>query len=237
VLITSQNQHWPHGQAIQVPVLGREVSAEFLVTRTSDPDGQAAAALATELDGLPLALEQAGAYIQATAGSLAGYLDLFRHRRADLLSRGEPTGHPLTVAATFTLALSSIEEASPAAAGLLRLLAFLAPKPVPLPELLPASGSLDGEIGELLGPLGDPVAQGDAVVLLRRYSLVTPAGDGMVLVHRLVQDVIRDQLPSDLGADQTWAWRQAGGRVPRLPGPVGDWAQACCVRRWRFAGR
>ena len=41
-----------------------------------------------------------------------------------------------------------------------------------------------------MGPLlGDPVAAGDAVAALRRYSLVTPAGDGLVLVHRLVQAI------------------------------------------------
>ena len=43
VLITSQNPHWPPGQALEVPVLDTEVAAEFLVTRTGDPDRQAAA--------------------------------------------------------------------------------------------------------------------------------------------------------------------------------------------------
>ena len=55
-------------------------------------------------------------------------------------------------------------------------------------------------------PLDDPVAAGDAVAALRAYSLITPAGDGMVLVHRLVQAVILAQL-SEHGAGQ---WKQAG---------------------------
>jgi hypothetical protein len=38
VLITSQNQHWPYAQAMQVPVLDTGVAADFLVSRTSDPD-------------------------------------------------------------------------------------------------------------------------------------------------------------------------------------------------------
>jgi hypothetical protein len=38
VLITSQNQHWPHGQAVQVPVLDIDVAADFLVSRSGDPD-------------------------------------------------------------------------------------------------------------------------------------------------------------------------------------------------------
>jgi hypothetical protein len=66
VLITSQNPRWPPGQALDVAVLGAEAAAGFLVSRTSDPDRRAAAELAWELGGLPLALEQAAAYIQAT---------------------------------------------------------------------------------------------------------------------------------------------------------------------------
>ena len=93
VLITSRNQIWPPGQALDVPVLDPQVAAEFLVSRTGDPDRRAALELAGELGGLPLALEQAAAYIQASGDSLAGYLALFRQRRADLLGRGEPTGY------------------------------------------------------------------------------------------------------------------------------------------------
>jgi hypothetical protein len=57
VLITSQNQNWPPGQAVEVLVLGFVVAADFLIDRTGDPDRQAAAGLAAELAGLPLALE------------------------------------------------------------------------------------------------------------------------------------------------------------------------------------
>jgi hypothetical protein len=73
VLITSQNPDWP-GQAMDVPVLDPDVAAGFLISRTDDPDRTAARDLAGVLGGLPLALEQAAAYIQATGMSLAGYL-------------------------------------------------------------------------------------------------------------------------------------------------------------------
>src|SRR5215467_14497844 len=136
VLITSQSAVWPRGQAVEVPVLDTQVAAMFLVDRAGDPDSQAAAALAKELGGLPLALEQAASYIQATGATLAGYLRLFQKRRADLLARGETPGHSVDVAATLGLALSRLEAQAPAAAGLLRLLACLAPEPVPLGLLL-----------------------------------------------------------------------------------------------------
>jgi hypothetical protein len=74
VLVTSQSALWPPGQGLEVPVLDVQVAAGFLVTRTGDPDEQAAAELAGELGGLPLALEQAAAYIGASGDDLAGYL-------------------------------------------------------------------------------------------------------------------------------------------------------------------
>ena len=203
-------------------MLDTEVAAGFLVNRTGDPDRAAARELAAELGGLPLALEQAAAYMQATGTTLAGYLPLFRDRQADLLARGEAAGHPADVAATLGLALSRLADEAPAAAGLLRLLAFLAPEPVPLALLLAdaqAAGQLGPEVAAAVGPLlGDPVAAGDAVAALRRYSLVTPAGDGLVLVHRLVQAVTRAQLTAEAGRP-VGAGRRGPGRGggPRRP--------------------
>jgi Domain of unknown function (DUF4062)/Tetratricopeptide repeat len=201
VLITSQSAIWPPGQAVEVLVLGTEVAAVFLVKQTGDPDSQAAATLAAELGGLPLALEQAAAYVQAVGITLAGYLALFRDRRADLLARGETPGHPAGVAATLGLALSRLEAEARSAAGLLRLLACLAPEPVPLALLLAdaqTADRLDPDVVATVGSLlGDAVAASDAVAALRRYSLITPAADGMVLVHRLVQAITLDQTPAD----------------------------------------
>ena len=64
-----------------------EVAADFLVNRTGDADRAAALELAAELGGLPLALEQAAAYMQATGTTLARYLPLFQARQADLLAQ------------------------------------------------------------------------------------------------------------------------------------------------------
>ena len=213
VLITSQSQHWPAGWAVQVPVLEPGVAAQFLTARTGDTDQEAALELAAELGGLPLALEQAAAYMQATGTRLARYLPLFRARQADLLARGEAAGHREHTAATLGLAVSRLERDAPAAAGLLRLLAFLAPEPVPLDLLLAgqeAAEQLGAEIAGAVGPLlGDPLAAADAVAALRRYSLAGAAGDGLVQVHRLVQAVTRAQLT----ADQAGQWQQAAAAL------------------------
>ena len=63
----------------------------------------------------------------------------------------------------------------------------------------------DAQVAGELGPdvaaragslLGDPVAAGDAVAALRRYSLAAPAGHGLVLVHRLVHAITLAQVPA-----------------------------------------
>ncbi len=219
VLITSQNPHWP-SQPMDVPVLDPDVAAAFLISRTGDPDRTAARDLAGALGGLPLALEQAAAYIRATGLTLARYLSVFRNRAADLLTRGQAAGHPASVAATLGLALSRLEDEAPPAAGLLQLLACLAPEPVPLALLL-SDAQVAGELAQGVAAaarplLADPVAAGDAIAALRRYSLVTPAGDGLVLVHRLVQAVTLARVSTDVAGQ----WKQAAAALVEAAVPA-----------------
>ncbi len=168
VLITSQNANWP-GQHLHVPMLDPQDAADFLVDRTGDPDRQAARDLAGMLDALPLALEQAAAYIQAIGGTLAGYLALFRHRRADLLARGEPTGYSKTVASTWALAFDHLQHTEPRAVGLLRLAAYCAPEAVPLHLLLQRRPGLARRLGQEVAPVLVPLWR-------TPWRLVTPQG-------------------------------------------------------------
>ena len=213
VLITSQNPTWP-GHPLDVPMLDRDVAAAFLVNRTGDQDRQAARDLADELDGLPLTLEQAAAYIHATGGTLARYLTLFQQRRAELLAQGEPIGYTKTVASAWALAFDRLQQTAPGAVGLLRLLAFYEPEAIPLPLLLqPRQGlaeCLGREVAPVLVPLlEDQLAAGDAIAALRVYSMVTPAAGGSVSVHRLIQAVTEDQMPAGLAEE----WRQAAAAL------------------------
>src|SRR6185312_1595083 len=94
--------------------------------------------------------------------------------------------------------------------GLLRLLAFCAPEAIPLRLLLQPRPGLVGRLGDQVAPvlaplLEDPLAARDAIGALRRYSLITPAADGSVSVHRLVQAVTVDQMPAELARE----WQRA----------------------------
>jgi tetratricopeptide (TPR) repeat protein len=204
VLLTSRaDTGWePLADPLPVEVLGPTDAAAFLLARTKQegPLAEAAATtLASLLGGLPLALEQAAAYIVASGTvTLADYAELFATRALELLKRGQPLGYHHTVATTWSLALQRLQQADPAAVGLLTLAAFLASDDLPQALL----GAHDGEPpAALAAVVGDPLALGDAVAALRRHSLVRVVADGL-FVHRLLQTVVRSSL--DAEAERTW---------------------------------
>jgi hypothetical protein len=183
--------------------------------------------LAAELGGLPLALEQAGAYMQASGRTVGEYLGLFRARRAELLDKGEPAGYDKRVTTTWAVAFAALGPAGPAA-GLLRLAACCAAEDIPLGLLLRpglAAADFDAVVGPLLVPLlGDDLARDEAVAGLRRFSLVSTPRGGLISVHRLVQAITLAQLP----AEEADAWRRAaatviGAALPGDPENPGRW--------------
>ncbi len=168
-------------------------------------DRAVARAIVQELDGLPLALDQAGAYVEETGCSLSDYLALYRQRRMALLSRRGQSSldYPHTVASTWSLSFQKVEQADPAAADLLRLCAFLDPDAIP--ETIVTEGAR--ELGSILGPVAsDPLLLNEAIQVLRRYSLVKRDPDEKILnLHRLVQVVLKDGLSE--GMQRQWAER------------------------------
>jgi tetratricopeptide (TPR) repeat protein len=192
VLVTSRNPAW-QGIAEPVPVdlLPLEDAIQLLLRRTGDPDESAAARLAETLGRLPLALEQAAAFAKSQRLGLAGYLELFGRRHAELLANGRPLAYHGTVDATFTIALDQIRRTSPAAAQLLELCALLAPDEIPLslllshPELLPAP---------LADAVTDPLTRGEGTGVLYQAGLLTQDSGETARMHRLVQGITLDNL-------------------------------------------
>ncbi len=164
-----------------------------------------AGAIVQLLDGLPLAIDQAGAYIEETGCSFAGYLELYKQRRNELLAhRGRfPPGHSEPVATTWDLSFRLIEQANPAAADLLRLCAFLNPDAIP--ESLITEGA--SELGPALSALAeDTYALNQAIAEVRKFSLLRRKTETQTLsMHRLVQAVLKDQM--DEQTQRLWAER------------------------------
>ncbi len=192
----------------------------------SGKDVVTAQQIVRELDGLPLALNQAGAYIEETKCSVAKYLELYRSHRTELLKRrgGKANlfGHPDWVATTWKLSFDSIEKANPASAELLRLCAFLAPDAIP--EELFVEGA--EHLGPILEPLGtDDFAFEAALSELLKYSLIRRDPEAQTLtMHRLVQAVLKDEM--DEQAQKLWVERMIKTVNATFSGPFfEDWEQ------------
>lgn len=195
VLITSRNQNW-RGTAkpLSVSVLNRQEAVAFIAKRTGLKQESFASALAEALGDLPLALEQAGAYIEAIGISLSEYLELFLQHKSELLRRGKPsTDYPATVATTWEMSFQKIQSASVGGADLMNLCAFLAPDEIPRKLLYEHPIHLPGSLGQAVS---DRFVLDDAVEALRRYSLASVSQES-ISIHRLVQAVTQDKLTQE----------------------------------------
>jgi len=191
-------------QRLEIDTLLPEYGALFLLRRAAllAPDAELSQAsqeeqkqalqISQELGGLPLALDQAGAYLEETGTDLASYWQIYQQHRTDLLQRrgGLVNDHPASVATTWSLSFQKIEEKSPAAADLLRLCAYLVPHIIP-EEILTVGASL---LGPVLAPVAaDVFLLNQAIETLRTYSLLRrDPEEKILLVHRLVQTVLQD---------------------------------------------
>jgi hypothetical protein len=171
-------------QKLDLDVLTIEAASTFLLARTAADretaadDTATAQAIATDLGQLSLALEQAGAQIATMGWSLRRYRKEWESNREKALAFWDDsvTAYPHAVAQTWA---TSVIQLSEAAQAVMRLIAVLAPEPVPkkILETPVADSGIDAEL---------------AVAELRRFSLVSFSGDAATFqMHRLVQEVTR----------------------------------------------
>ena len=181
------------------------LAPKALLEQASAEERAQAETLVAAMGGLPLALDQAGAYIEETNCGLSGYLELYRTHRTHLLQRRStgPSAHPEPVAVTWRLAFLKVEQANPAAADLLRFCAFLAPDAIP--EAMITEGGT--KLGPILGPIAtDAFILNAALEVLRKYSLVRRNPDTKTLIiHRLVQAVLKESMDEQM--QRQWAER------------------------------
>jgi hypothetical protein len=172
-------------------VLDIDAATAFLLERTLDDrdhsadDVTLARDLATELGGLALGLEQAGAHIATEHTGFARYLALWREKRETVLNWFDKTlmsyDHHTGLAATWA---TSLERLTPDGRRLLERLAYLAPEPIPeaLLDIATPGETPDFDVRRALGTLY-------AFSLASRASWKDGKASGTgFAVHRLVQD-------------------------------------------------
>ena len=164
---------------------------------------QEANAIAQVVGGYPLALDQAGAFLEEKGCSLTTYLRLYQKQGTKLLNEGEQqiNDHQKSVINTLMLAIEQVTQKDALNLELLHLLAFLYPDAIPEGLLIDGASKLRKPLQTFAK---NPLLLQDALADLRRFSLVHNSIDREVLqIHRVVQDVLIDRLTR--GQQRQWA--------------------------------
>ncbi|MFZ4273895.1 tetratricopeptide repeat protein [Streptomyces arboris] len=135
ILITTRQATGWHARCATLPLdeLPEDAAVEFL-ERLVAGGGERARfrELAGELGCLPLALEQAAAYLNQTRTDPSGYLALLRDASAEALAIGPRRDeHERTVARVWQHSLRAVQDENPYATYVLRVLSWFAPDQVP----------------------------------------------------------------------------------------------------------
>jgi tetratricopeptide (TPR) repeat protein len=224
VVVTSRWSAWGgQAESLELNVLHRNESIAFLGKRTGADDEATLNELAELLGDLPLALEEAAAYLEETGEGLSEYLGMVRDRARELFHLDQPPadeqGDHRRVATVWSLSLERVHQEAPAAEALLSLCAFLAPDlprdlPRERPQVLPE---------QLAQAVSDLLAYNRMLAAVGRYSLAT-VSPTTVGLHRLVQAVLQARLGED--GEQAWvevAISLLRDRFPKQSWEVATW--------------
>lgn len=200
-LITTRNPNIEGipAEGLEVPLLDHEEAVGMLlslsdVVLSSPHEKQAADEIVVKLGYLPLAIEQAAAYVREVTGSLTGFLDDYQQYR-QVLHRWIPGGnrlYPYSVATTWSISFRIIVAKNAQAGKLLQLLSFLNPNGVLIEFLQDGANALGEDLDQVVS---DPYKLAKALLVMENHSLIKWDRQNKSLsIHRLVQAVIKDEM-------------------------------------------
>jgi len=202
ILITSRNKAWgEQTQPLEVDVFTRDESIEHLVQRVGTIDRTDADLVAEQLADLPIAVAAAAAWLDETHTAVAEYLRLIQEEGPSAVLTAM-TDRP--IARTWDLSLTRLRDRDPAAYRLFQLCSVLAPE-------IPLDLVFSDQMAEYLKPynpaLSERLLRGSLVQQINRLALLrldqrpTSSGDGdrtgRILIHRVVQNVVRDRMTDE----------------------------------------
>jgi hypothetical protein len=194
VVVTSRNPMWSRvADPLEIDVFTRQESVDHLQRRLPQLTEKDANLVADALGDLPLAIEQAGAWLEETGTSAVAYVEQLTKQPTSVLELNQPADYPRPVALTWRLSFDRLRERSPGAARLLELCAFFAPEPISLSLLY--SDEMISALVPLDDRLKEKIVLGQLIREIARFALAkVDQGNNSIQVHRLIQAVIRAQL-------------------------------------------
>ncbi|MBW8001149.1 MAG: tetratricopeptide repeat protein [Planctomycetes bacterium] len=208
VLITSRVSNWKGVKKLPIDKLAERDAIAYLLEKTdgrseTEEDEKLAGELAGKLDGLPVVLEQAAAYINYLHIGFEMYLGKFEDARKEVLKwhKGELQDYPEPVLIAWQ---ATEEQLGAAEKSVLRLVSFLSADAIPVelfegnPEIVAAAIELykkeNGEDTEL--EKMEEIDIRGVLAELSNWSMIT-LSEKSFYVHRLVQDSVRLRIPDE----------------------------------------
>jgi tetratricopeptide (TPR) repeat protein len=209
IIVTSQSRdisELDEMHRLDLDVWDSSEALDFLKARTKRPnldenEKTAAATLSQETGFMPLALEQAAAYIERNAVTFTDYLRTYARVRLKLLERQHPVAgdHTLSVAATWKATAERLPEA---ARQLLAACSHLANDPIPMELVTKAPAELGSVLKAALTDETEVDPLATLLGTLQHYSLLRSNREARTFsAHKLLGEVMRE--------DQTEAERSS----------------------------
>ena len=214
--------------SIEIEVLTREEGIQLLQQRSQLKSSDNIGTLVDLLGELPLALEQAAAYIRERHVGIDQFIKLFESRKTKgrVLSRkitASRYANTDSVFGTISIAIKKLEEVCPLAVRLLNIISFLDAQDVPV-DILNGALSLDIDPKELSG--SEDLDTLDALEGLESSAIIVRKKQKpSVWIHVLVQAIVLEKLET---ARTFLQWLHAAMRHM-----TNKFAEARTERAWR----
>jgi len=199
ILITSRLNEdiFPDISTIPIDVFEKEDARSFFKGYTGFEPDEYTDKIAYVLGYLPLALEQAAAYIKTQNEFYKEYFELLEKEPLKKLGEKHPEPGAIPVRATWNITMQRIKSVS--AKELLNLCAFFAPDDIIDYWFVRESGVLPQSLQDVVK---DEIKFNDIKTELKKYSLVkiTDSDNGYyqkISMHRLLQDVVKESLGNE----------------------------------------
>ena len=221
VLITSRSSDFSNVDAIvDVDTFPSAVAEQFLRDRVRLRNPAAAeeplGPVIDRLDGLPLALEQAAAWVaQVPNRRFARFVELYDDASHDPFPDGtRPAGYEHTVTTTWRVSAAAAAETAALADQVMAILGFLAP------DNISCSWLRDMADDAYFGRASEGMIH-DSLDALHMYSLMSFTPADTVSIHRVVQAVVRRDAPATA---ESAAIRVLHRQLPADPVSPTSWA-------------
>jgi len=187
-------------EPLEVPLLDADDSIHLLSTLSKitiladSPEEQQGAQIVERLGYLPLAIEQAAAYIRQVTSDFPAFLEEYG-RNHTKLHMWVPAGnrlYPNSIATTWSMSFSLLSKHP---TRLLRIFSFLNPDGILIPFLASGAEALETDLRHMIL---DSVELATALLELEKFSLIKwDRQKKLITMHRLVQMVVKDEMSEE----------------------------------------